>query len=254
MLKRVEKKDRYGNTIICTVDENGVEQGPFEIRYKGGDYGKWTYKDGKLDGPYETYYKNGQLWIKCTYKDGKKGGPYEEYYENGRLFEKCTYKDGKEDGPYEGYWANGQLREKYIFKDGKKLKGKEAEDYLREWEAEQVRLAEETKRQKEEEQKREKKLTGLKARLAEVSDMDKVRATIKPARTPERTEELAEIMRLRRAGELLRPTLQKAEMKRDEETLNAVIDMAKPFEKPWVEMRQRVADRRMARRVKKGRE
>ena len=97
-------------------------------------------------------------------------------------------------------------------------------------------------------------LKGLKARLAEVSDLDKVRATIKPARTPERTEELAEIMRLRRAGEFLRPIFKKAEMERDEETLNAVIDMAKPFEKPWVEMRQRVADRRMARHTKKDRE
>jgi antitoxin component YwqK of YwqJK toxin-antitoxin module len=76
-------------------------------------------ENGNKQGPYERYYENGQLRIKCTYKDGKEDGPYELYHENGQLEEKCTYKDGELDGPYESYHENGQLREKYTYKDGR---------------------------------------------------------------------------------------------------------------------------------------
>ena len=88
---------------------------------------------GNKQGPFELYYKSGQLWVKCTYKDGKEDGPYERYYTNGRLNLKCTYKDGKLDGPYEEYYTNGQLNEKHVYRMGKRLYGKEAEEYLKEW-------------------------------------------------------------------------------------------------------------------------
>ena len=39
--------------------------------------GKITYKDGKLDGPYEWYYSNGRLEKKCTFKDGDINPPDE---------------------------------------------------------------------------------------------------------------------------------------------------------------------------------
>ena len=34
---------------------------------------KGDYKNGKEEGPWVTYHKNGQLWSKGTYKDGKIG-------------------------------------------------------------------------------------------------------------------------------------------------------------------------------------
>jgi antitoxin component YwqK of YwqJK toxin-antitoxin module len=40
---------------------------------------------GKKDGPFESYYKNGQLEEKGTYKDGEWDGLWEEYYKNGQL-------------------------------------------------------------------------------------------------------------------------------------------------------------------------
>ena len=116
------------------VDENGIEQGPYEEYHDNGRLKeKCTYKDGKYDGPYESYYDNGQLWEKCTYKDGKYDGPYEEYYEDGQLGIKCTYNNGKEDGPCETYYGNGQLNEKGVYRMGERLYGKEAKEYLKEW-------------------------------------------------------------------------------------------------------------------------
>ena len=73
---------------------------------------------GSPDGPYETYYDNGQLFQKGTYKNGKPDGPSEVYHENGQLSLKGTYKNGWFDGPFESYHDNGELIVKGSYKDG----------------------------------------------------------------------------------------------------------------------------------------
>ena len=57
-------------------------------------------RDGKWDGPFESYHENGQLRRRGTYKDGVEDGPVEEYYDNGQLYEKGSYKDGKPCGEW----------------------------------------------------------------------------------------------------------------------------------------------------------
>ena len=53
-------------------------------------------EQGKLDGAYELYHDNGQLWERTTYRDGKRDGAYESYYDNGQLCARMTYRDGVE--------------------------------------------------------------------------------------------------------------------------------------------------------------
>jgi antitoxin component YwqK of YwqJK toxin-antitoxin module len=57
-------------------------------------------RDGKWDGPFESYHENGQLRRRGTYKDGVEDGPVEEYYDNGQVYEKGTYKDGEPCGEW----------------------------------------------------------------------------------------------------------------------------------------------------------
>ena len=78
------------------------------------------FEDGKKDGPYETYYENGQLKQKGSLKDGAEYGPYEIHYENGQLKEKGSVKDGEEYGPYEVHYENGQLKDKGSYKGAKR--------------------------------------------------------------------------------------------------------------------------------------
>ena len=61
-------------------------------------------RDGKWDGPFESYHENGQLRRRGTYKDGVEDGPVEEYYDNGQLYEKGSYKDGEPCGE----WFEGE--------------------------------------------------------------------------------------------------------------------------------------------------
>jgi|TARA_B100000809_G_scaffold94150_1_gene92774 hypothetical protein len=59
-----------------------------------------SLRDGKWDGPFESYHENGQLRRRGTYKDGVEDGPVEEYYDNGQLYEKGSYKDGEPCGEW----------------------------------------------------------------------------------------------------------------------------------------------------------
>ena len=92
------------------------------VPFSGQVKGKWNgeMRNGKMDGPWEIYHENGQLYIKGKYKDGKADGLWEYYLENGQLMRKENYKNGKQDGLFEFYHWNGQLWEKGHFKDGNK--------------------------------------------------------------------------------------------------------------------------------------
>ncbi len=80
------------------------------------------YKDGKKDGVWEEYHKNGRLFQKGTYKDNKKVGVWETYWDNGQLQSKMPYKNNKRDGDYETYYYNGQLKTKGTFKNDQFIK------------------------------------------------------------------------------------------------------------------------------------
>jgi antitoxin component YwqK of YwqJK toxin-antitoxin module len=62
--------------------------------------------------------------IHATFKDGKFDGPYITYFSSGRLRSKGTYRDGKRDGPWVGYNKDGTVMEKYTgtYKNGVKAK------------------------------------------------------------------------------------------------------------------------------------
>ena len=86
------------------VERNGIfykkftdkpYSGYVEGEDKDGYIVKGNYKDGKEEGVYERYYKNGQLEEKGTYKYGKLDGIWEYYFDDGMLWKKVTWKNGK---------------------------------------------------------------------------------------------------------------------------------------------------------------
>ena len=52
-------------------------------------------KDGKKDGKWTKYYKDGEKKYEKNYKDGKKDGKWTEWDENGQIKSEATYKDGE---------------------------------------------------------------------------------------------------------------------------------------------------------------
>ena len=80
-----------------------------------------SFKDGKREGIWLSYHKNGNIGIKEIYKDGKRDGFYEMYYENGQLLVKGNYKDGSRDGLWEYFNEDGSLLRTETLKEGKKI-------------------------------------------------------------------------------------------------------------------------------------
>ena len=81
--------------------------------------GTGTYKDGKRDGMWISFWNNGNTQDEGKFKDGNPHGLFESYYRNGQLKERKTYKEGREEGLVEQFNENGHLEYKGNYRDGK---------------------------------------------------------------------------------------------------------------------------------------
>ena len=94
---------------------------PFTGKITGKEQGK--IKNGKKEGRWKIYNRDGRVDKEITFRNGKKTG-FEvryKYYSNGQLEYKGDYKNGKWDGPWVHYHQNGQLYEEGNYKNGKKI-------------------------------------------------------------------------------------------------------------------------------------
>ena len=95
---------------------------PFTGKVTGKTQG--SFRNGKKDGPWVSYWKNGQLLLKSIYENGFSNGPYVSYHATGQLNSKGTYKNGKQDGPWVYYKKDGTVDKisTGTYKDGVKVK------------------------------------------------------------------------------------------------------------------------------------
>ena len=69
---------------------------------------------------YETeYYETGQVRAEGAMKNGKRQGEWKAYLRDGRPWSIDNFKDGELDGTSTVYWENGNLRWKGHYKAGK---------------------------------------------------------------------------------------------------------------------------------------
>ena len=73
------------------------------------------YKDGKFDGLFITYFKNGQVESEQLYIKDQKDGLSKYYYDDGKLFYTESYDKGKKNGQIKRLYKNGNtwIIEKY---------------------------------------------------------------------------------------------------------------------------------------------
>ena len=100
--------------------ENGKADGPWRDYYKNGQLNsKGNYKAGNMDGDWVIFYETGQLLSIGSYKDGKKDNLWQGFDTKDQLLWITFYTDGEEDGPSEKY-EDGQLIEQGLYTGGKK--------------------------------------------------------------------------------------------------------------------------------------
>lgn len=76
--------------------------------------------DKSGDCVYETeYYETGQVRMEGAMKNGKRQGEWNAYLRDGRPWSIDVFKDGVLEGPSTVYWENGNLRWEGYYKAGK---------------------------------------------------------------------------------------------------------------------------------------
>ena len=107
-------------TIGDLVERDGLYYEKFtDVPFTGEVTGKEkvAFKNGKWDGAWVRYHKNGQLMSKGNYRSGLAEGAWINYHENGQLFRKGNYKNGRKEGAWIHYYTNGQLSYKGNWKN-----------------------------------------------------------------------------------------------------------------------------------------
>ena len=91
---------------------------PFTGQVTGEEKG--LFKNGKKEGSFFKYYKNGQLWSKGNFQNNKKEGSWIVYFNNGQIFSKGKYKIGRPDGYWVMYDEGGTIVDAMtgMWKDG----------------------------------------------------------------------------------------------------------------------------------------
>ena len=95
---------------------NKLTEVPFTGKIDGKTKG--SFKNGKRDGSWLSYWANGKLQSKTNHKNGKLEGSWVSYHLNGQLRDKGQYKNGLKDGSWFSYFGNGQLSSRRNYKDG----------------------------------------------------------------------------------------------------------------------------------------
>lgn len=105
----------------CYIVKKGTElrEGTAYTFHPDGEIAvKAPYRNGQLDGSFQSFYENGKPWQVIGYKDGVEEGSSCTYYESGikKLCE--VYKDGTLDGLTEEWTERGTIRRKLPYEKG----------------------------------------------------------------------------------------------------------------------------------------
>jgi antitoxin component YwqK of YwqJK toxin-antitoxin module len=123
-MNAIESELNKNEKTITTYprEQYKIINGPFVSYYKNGNkHEEGMFKDGKLDGPYILYTKEGSQWELHTYKEGILDGEFVRWFYNSKLkWHQRNYKSGLLDGYALTFFENGRLKEKTLFSKGLK--------------------------------------------------------------------------------------------------------------------------------------
>ncbi len=111
-------------SIICNY-KNGKKNGKYECFYRNGQLRQTTnYVDDLIQGESIAYFESGAVVLHANYVNNRMEGKNIIYYENGQPKYICNKTNGEIDGEYKMFWQNGQLKEivNYILKNNNSCK------------------------------------------------------------------------------------------------------------------------------------
>jgi antitoxin component YwqK of YwqJK toxin-antitoxin module len=102
-------------TIISFYDpENGRKNEVLE----DGTTAEYTLRAGKLNGPFKTYHKNGNVKRTGSFTNAIENGLFREYDENNHLEAEYSKKDGELNSTLKTFYLNGNVKKESTFLKG----------------------------------------------------------------------------------------------------------------------------------------
>ncbi|MBF4806490.1 MAG: toxin-antitoxin system YwqK family antitoxin [Pseudoleptotrichia goodfellowii] len=113
--------DAGGRQLDVTL-KGGIINGQYNEYYSNGNmFTTGKYDDGKKEGLWKIYTESGLLWKSYEYKNNELNGKYILYYAStGGKETVGNYKNDKLDGAWNEYYSNGNKRKSGDYQDGKK--------------------------------------------------------------------------------------------------------------------------------------
>ncbi|MFM9028076.1 MAG: toxin-antitoxin system YwqK family antitoxin, partial [Bacteroidota bacterium] len=100
---------------------NGQPDGIWKFRI--AEYiAEGSYLEGREDGQWKQYYKDGTLSFEGEYLEGEPTGAHKYYWPNGNIHEERNYRLGLPDGTWKLFDENGALTLSIGFRNGEEIK------------------------------------------------------------------------------------------------------------------------------------
>ncbi len=101
---------------------NGLKNGTCRKFYEDGkllEESEW--KDGKMDGKYQVFYKTGEPYMQCKFVNNQRNGLCISYFPNGKMEMEAYYKNSLRTGDWKFYNENGELLYTLKYDEGELL-------------------------------------------------------------------------------------------------------------------------------------
>ena len=77
-----------------------------------------TWRDGRLDGPWVQFHRDGRKAAEGRYRAGEKHGPWTYWFEGGQVSEEVGFDMGRRHGRFAQWWPGGKKRTEGSFCHG----------------------------------------------------------------------------------------------------------------------------------------
>ncbi|MGK7392326.1 MAG: hypothetical protein ACNS60_18375 [Candidatus Cyclobacteriaceae bacterium M2_1C_046] len=100
---------------------SNILEGPYMSYYLNGNIeSKGEFKNNETAGVWEFYYETGKLKMRGALKDNSNYGKWDYFYENGNKQMEGTIINRKREGPWKMYYESGELKSEGNFVDNKR--------------------------------------------------------------------------------------------------------------------------------------
>ena len=115
-----------GDTLSVTPMKKGAVNGTVAFYYpKNKPKEKTTFENGKQQGLFRRFDKEGVLVLEGNLENGQKSGAWITWYDEVQKQEVRNYSNDQPDGKWSYWYMDGELKREEVYKNGKLLEEKD---------------------------------------------------------------------------------------------------------------------------------